>query len=134
MVSPERFGRKVATEQEPATLLQVSASASAHAANVSEAQNAWERAVLAELEKRKRYPTRAQRAGQQDTVYIRIVVDRAGRILSNTIYRSQQVDILDAAALDLVKESNPLPAPPAAVEGHSVEFIVPVEYLIRNSR
>lgn len=94
-------------------------------------QSEWEQAVLARLEKRKRYPAKAQRTGQQDTVYIQVVVDRLGRVMSSRIYRSQRVALLDAAALDLVKKSSPLPPPPATVEGDRVEFIVPVEYLIR---
>ena len=97
---------------------------------VDNAEQTWEGAVLAEFERRKRYPGEAQRAGQQDVVYVRLTVDRTGRILSAHIEKSQHFQLLDNAVLDVVRRSNPLPAPPPSVPGTVVEFVVPFDFFI----
>lgn len=89
--------------------------------------------MLAELARKKRYPAPARRAGMEDTVYIRIRIDRSGRVLSAAVAQSHRLDPLDAAALDLVHRTAPLPPPPS-VAGAEVEFVVPLTYSLAEAR
>ncbi|MEI9850314.1 MAG: energy transducer TonB [Sphingomonas sp.] len=98
------------------------------------AEGRWEQAVLASLERRKRISRSSAPSGQQDIVHVRILVDRTGRVLSSTIERSRHIASLDEAALDLVRRSSPLPAPPASLADGALEFVVPVNYSITEAR
>lgn len=94
---------------------------------------AWERRVLTMLSRKKVYPPSARRAAMQDTVYVRIRIDRAGRVLSCSIDHSSGFLLLDNAALDLVRRAAPLPPPPS-MTGTEIEFVVPVIYALNKAR
>lgn len=94
-------------------------------------EKAWEAQILQRLEHKMRYPVRAQRAGAQDVIYVRITVDRMGRVLSAVIDQSKGISLLDTAALDLVRRSGPLPAPPSSLSDRELEFVVPLEYTLK---
>lgn len=110
------------------------AAAAAAASSSAQGGGDWEQHVLAELARRKRYPAPARRAGMEDTVYVRIRVDRSGRVLSSAVAQSHRLDPLDAAALDLVRRTAPLPPPPPSVAGAEVEFVVPLTYSLAEAR
>lgn len=101
------------------------------AASIS-AEQSWENLVLARLLRNKRYPGEAEAAGEEDVVYVRITVDRAGNVLDSAIVRSRHFLPLDNGALDLVRRSSPLPSPPASISSNTVQFVVPVNYFIRH--
>lgn len=102
-------------------------------ATADRAEQTWEGLVLAKLERKKRYPWDAQRAGLQDTIYVHVTVDRSGNVLNTRIERSKHFATLDDAALDLVRRSSPLPQPPASVPGDTVDFVVPVDFFIKRA-
>jgi protein TonB len=96
-------------------------------------EEAWERLVLAALERKKRYPASAQRRGQQDTVHVQIIIDRSGNVLEARVLRSMHNRELDTEAVALVHRASPLPAPPDSILGESIDLVVPVEFFIRRS-
>lgn len=97
----------------------------------SNARPTWEGAVLAALNKVKRYPGYAQSRRQQGVPLIRFVMDRSGKVLSSRLERSSGVRLLDEEAVALPKRAQPLPKPPAAVGGEAIELVVPVEFFVR---
>jgi len=97
----------------------------------SRAEQSWEARVLAALERRKRYPSAAQNAGQEDVVYVRIVMDRGGRVLDAQIRRSRGYALLDGEVAALVRRASPLPRPPQEVAGERIALLVPVEFFIK---
>lgn len=105
-----------------------------NAAPPSNAEQAWEGRILAKLERNKRFPASAQRAGQEDTVFVRIVMDRRGKLLSAQVTRSRGFALLDREVMDLARRASPYPAPPASVAGEQVQIIVPVEFFIKRGR
>jgi protein TonB len=94
----------------------------------------WEGMVLAALERQKRYPTASQRRREQDVVYVRITLDREGRVVASRIHKSQNYAALDAEALDLVRRASPLPKPPESVNGERVDLVVPIEFFLSRAR
>lgn len=100
----------------------------------SNAEQQWEGLVLAALERNKRYPAEAQRSNQEDTVMVRLTLDRRGNVTDARIRRSRGYDLLDNEVLALVRRASPLPAPPAEVAGDHIEITVPVEFFIRRNR
>ncbi|AQR63439.1 hypothetical protein BZG35_08610 [Brevundimonas sp. LM2] len=104
------------------------------AAAPSNAEQAWEARVLAQLERNKRYPAAAQRAGQEDVVYVRLTLDRSGRVLDARVRRSRGYAALDGEVLALARRASPLPAPPAEIEGDRITLTVPVEFFLSRRR
>lgn len=97
----------------------------------SNAEQAWEGLVLAQLERNKRYPAAAQRAGMQDVVMVRLTLDRKGRVTDAKIRRSNGYGPLDAEVLALARRASPLPAPPPEVAGDPLVLTVPVEFFMK---
>lgn len=100
----------------------------------SNAEQSWEARVLAALERKKRYPGDAQREGQEDVVFVKIAVDRAGRVISSQIRKSHGYSLLDSEVMSLVQRASPLPAPPKEVSGNPVTLLVPVEFFLSHGR
>ncbi len=93
----------------------------------------WEARLIGHLEKFKHYPYMAQRAGQQDVVYVNVVIDRVGKVLGCEIARSRGFEALDREVHALFARASPLPAPPVEVPGESVMLTIPIEFLVRPS-
>ncbi|MEI9995035.1 MAG: TonB family protein [Rhizomicrobium sp.] len=98
------------------------------------AEESWEGAILAKLERAKRYPGLAQMRAEEDVVYLRFTVDRSGQVLTASIDRSRGFALLDDEVLSLIRRVQPLPPPPVQVKGDSIELVVPVEFFIRHGR
>jgi periplasmic protein TonB len=103
----------------------ITAPAADRLSNASEAN--WESALLAHLERFRRYPARARAARQQGTVYVRFRMNRAGIVLEAKVVRGGGSFALDQSALDTLARAQPLPAiPPDRPD--VVELTVPVEF------
>lgn len=84
----------------------------------------WQKELVAYLDKHKRYP----KAGAQKNV--RIVVgfelDRLGHVITTRIVESSGDPAFDAAALDMVRRSDPVPPPPPLIADDGLSFSLPV--------
>ena len=92
---------------------------------------AYRGVLYRELARNKRYPRRAQRRGQQGRVWLQFVLDRSGSVLNSSIAKSSGHALLDDATLELLRESSPLPAPPAGIPASQLKFLIPVDYNLR---
>lgn len=90
----------------------------------------WQGALLAQLEKFKRYPAEAQADRQEGTAYLHFTMDRKGHVLSANIETSSGHGLLDQETLALVRRAEPLPIPPDEVQGDPITLTVPVEFYI----
>ncbi len=100
----------------------------------SDAEQAWEGSLLARLERNKRYPPAARSAGQEDTVFVRLVIDRAGQLIDARLKRSSGFDLLDQETLALAKRASPFPPPPPQLAGAQIVRVVPIEFYIKRRR
>lgn len=97
----------------------------------SNALPTWQGALLAHLEKHKRYPRTAQLRRQQGTVTVVFTLDRQGRVLAQRLHKSSGHDSLDAETLALLNRAQPLPPPPVEIAGDRIELMVPVQFYLR---
>ncbi|WP_411391023.1 TonB family protein [Pseudomonas sp. MPB23] len=99
------------------------------------AKASWEGALLAHLQKYKKYPPGAQARGKEGLNRLRFVVDAEGNVLSyELVGRSGNAD-LDRATLDMIRRAQPLPKPPAdMVKSGSIEIVAPFVYNIEKNR
>jgi periplasmic protein TonB len=86
----------------------------------------WQRLLLAQLERHKHYPSQAR--GKVGEARLEFTLDRAGNVLTSRVVHSSGSEALDAAALALIKNAQPLPIPPAGLPEDLLSVIVPIVY------
>jgi protein TonB len=91
----------------------------------------WQGALIAHLERFKRYPRAAQIRRQEGAPLVAFSMDRNGHILSARLHTSSGYRMLDKEALDLITRAEPLPIPPDSVKGDPLSLVVPIEFFIR---
>ena len=91
----------------------------------------WKSALVARLERNKRYPHEAQSRGEQGTAQLAFSVDRSGGVHNARIAHSSGSSALDQATLDLIARAAPLPPPPPEISGGQIPISVPIRYNMR---
>lgn len=92
--------------------------------NAQKERAAWQRRLVAHLDRHKRYP--ADGAHREAQVEVRFALDSAGRVRTATLVRSSGLSSFDAAALDMMRRADPVPAPPDFMTDEALAFTVPV--------
>lgn len=111
---------------QPAKRAAAPQAASGGGSSVSPAR--WQSRLMAHLERRKRYPSGARRAGKQGTAQVRFSIDANGNVGSVSLSRSSGVPELDAEVVALVRRASPVPAPPPGVNR---TIVVPIRFSLR---
>lgn len=75
------------------------------------------------------YPPEAEEEGLESTIVMRITIDNAGRLLSVTVVRGNEVPVLARAALATIQKAQPFPPPPKEL-GDRITLDVSVDYRI----
>ena len=89
----------------------------------------WQKELIAHLDKHKRYP--AERSLKSAEILISFALDRMGHVLSTSIVKGSGDAAFDQAALAMVKKSDPVPPPPAAVADEGLSFTLPVIFRVK---
>ena len=77
------------------------------------------------------YPRRARRLGQEGTPLVVFSFDREGELLELQLKTGSGHELLDDAALEMLKDAEPLPAVPARMKGKSFSYALPVRFRLR---
>ena len=86
----------------------------------------WERQISAYFELHKRYPKTEKIKGVR--VKVSLVLNRLGHVVSLAIAESSGDPLFDEAALDMVRRSDPVPRPPAALTEDTFSYNLPVDF------
>jgi protein TonB len=86
----------------------------------------WQRGLVAQIERFKRYPPRA--AGRFGVARVAFTIDRRGRLTDVRMVDSTGAAVLDDEAIATVRRAAPFPAPPDAVSTDQLSFVVPIRY------
>ena len=89
----------------------------------------WQKELIAHLDKHKRYP--AQRSQKSAEILVSFALDRMGHVLSASIVKGSGDTAFDAAALAMVRRSDPVPQPPPLVADEGLNFTLPVIFRIK---
>ena len=92
----------------------------------------WQRELIAQIERHKRFPEGA--GGRSGVVKVAFGIDREGRLTEARVIASSGSPALDEAALDLIRHAQPFPAPPAGMGERELSFVAPIRYLARATR
>lgn len=87
--------------------------------------------LLAWLDRHKHYPRTARQNRVEGVVHLHFVMDRSGKVLNFRLEQSAGAEILDAAALDMIRRADPLPPLPREMTEQRLELVVPVEFFLR---
>src|ERR1700674_1892763 len=89
----------------------------------------WQKELIAHLDRHKRYPSdRSQKSAE---IVVSFVLDRMGHVLSTSIVKGSGDAAFDAAALAMVRRSDPVPQPPPAVADEGLNFTLPVIFKVK---
>ena len=100
------------------------ASVSAGVTNYSAVLQAW-------LQDHMRYPRRAKLRNMQGTATLWLSIDAEGHVLDFRIQQSSGHSLLDSEVEELVRRADPMPPVPEAMQASSIEFVVPVQFVLR---
>jgi protein TonB len=130
---PKRKHASVATAPSAADTRGARAAAPAPGATSQnpDALPSWKSALLARLERFKRYPPEAQSRGESGTAQLAFSIDRSGGVHGAHIIRSSGSSLLDRETLALPLRASPMPPPPPEVIGAQIPIVVPIRYNAR---
>ena len=86
--------------------------------------------LIAEIEKRKKYPRQARRSGAEGTCTLEIRVDAAGVVQSCGLAKGSGSPVLDAATSRLAGR---LAGMDTGVRGKAFRVLIPVRYSLRDN-
>ena len=89
----------------------------------------WKAKVVSWLKRHQRYPASAKSQRQEGNVQVAFTIDAGGRVKSARVSRSSGNAELDRAALDMVRRSSPVAAPPDGETTRSL--VVPVAFNLK---
>ena len=101
------------------------------AASPAKLQITWNKALVAHLNRFKRYPNAARTRGVQGEVSVTFTIDRTGQVVASHVLRSSGSTTLDDEALAVLHRASPLPSPPAQVAGATIDLTIPIQFKIR---
>lgn len=92
----------------------------------------YEQLVSLWIQKFKLYPEAARADFLRGEALVRIRIDRRGNIRDYVLERSTGHEILDRAAVDMIRRANPVPAVPNDYPaGETFEFLIPVNFQLQ---
>ena len=89
----------------------------------------WQKELIAHLDKHKRYP--AERVQKSAEIVVGFALDRTGHVLSASIVKGSGDPVFDAAALAMIRRSDPVPQPPPLVADDGLNFTLPVIFRVK---
>jgi protein TonB len=89
----------------------------------------WTKELVAHLDRHKRYP--AERQQKTAEMLISFELDRTGHVVSTSIVKGSGDAAFDAAALAMVRRSDPVPQPPPMVADEGLNFTLPVIFRVK---
>jgi len=89
----------------------------------------WKKELIAHLNKHLHYP--ARRTLKSAEILVGFALDRTGHVLSASIIRGSGDPVFDAAALAMIRRSDPVPQPPPLVADEGLNFTLPVIFKVK---
>ncbi len=91
----------------------------------------YRQSVLLWLEKFRYFPESASRREIEGQTIVRITIAKDGKLLASTVKESSGYELLDTAAIDIVRRAAPYPPIPKDVDGASIQLTVPIEFRLK---
>jgi len=89
---------------------------------------AYARKLLTHVQRYKRYPLAAERAGITGAARLSITIDRSGSVRGARLVSSAGNALLDKEAMEVAHRASPYPPPPPGMGGSTFSFIVTLRF------
>lgn len=120
---PKQYVREVNMPNVPAALK------NEPSAKEAEVMSRYTQLISLWIQKFKVYPDEARALGVEGSTMVRIRIDRKGNIRFYKLENTTGNEILDKAAIDMIKRANPVPAAPGDYPKEDLlEFLIPVSF------
>jgi protein TonB len=84
----------------------------------------WQKQLVAHIDRHKRYPSGSARRSVQ--IVLQFTLDRTGHVLAVDVAKSSGDAAFDAAAVSMMRRSDPVPPPPPLVADEGLSFTMPI--------
>lgn len=89
----------------------------------------YEQQISRWIQQHKLYPAAAM--GHEGKAIVRMRIDRSGYVRYYALEQSSGNQVLDVAAVDMIRRANPVPAvPPNYPAGNLIEFLIPITFRV----
>jgi protein TonB len=95
--------------------------------------NSYEKSLSELIRRHEKYPDRARRQGWQGTAVVGLSLSADGKVTDISIIESSGRNILDEAALTMVRRASPLPRAPEGLRGKERTVRVPIVFKLQDS-
>ena len=90
--------------------------------------------LMAWLNRYKEYPVEMKKKKKQGVVTLQFSINRQGELLDSKVIRSSGYPDLDAAAIRMLKQADPLPRIPGSMRRERLTLAIPIEYSLITDR
>jgi periplasmic protein TonB len=97
----------------------------------SEATMSWHKSLVFHLNKHKKYPHEARKAGEEGTTDVSFTIDRSGKVISTHLDHSSGSELLDKEAIEVLNRASPFPTPPSDVPNLTITLSLPIQFRIK---
>jgi len=87
--------------------------------------------VRAHLMRFQIYPSEARARGVDGIVRVRFMLGRSGQVLSSSLARGSGENVLDQAAIEMVRRASPFPSFPDSISDTRMDLIMPINFDVR---
>ncbi|WP_168203104.1 energy transducer TonB [Marinobacter fonticola] len=98
----------------------------------SDSEDSYLASLNRHLAQKYEYPRRAKRRNQEGTPVVHFEFDRQGNLIALSLSEGTRYRLLDEAALEIIRNSEPLPEVPESMKGESFSFSLPIRYELRD--
>jgi len=95
------------------------------------AVSSYQAQVLAHLTRHRIYPSEARSRGVTGVARVRFALGRNGQVLSTSLVGGSGEQVLDQAAIDMVRRAAPFPPFPDAITQARMDFAAPIRFDLR---
>jgi protein TonB len=97
----------------------------------SEASLTWHKSLVLHLNKHKKYPHEARKAGEEGVASVSFKLDRSGKVIASHLDKSTGSTLLDKEAIEVLARASPFPAPPSDVADVTISLTLPIQFRIK---
>lgn len=94
--------------------------------------SSYEKSLSDLIRRHEKYPDRARRQGWEGTAVVGLALSADGKVMDISILESSGRDILDDAALNMVRRASPLPRAPEGLRGKERLVRVPIVFKLHS--
>ncbi|HEX7811022.1 MAG TPA: TonB family protein [Burkholderiales bacterium] len=95
--------------------------------------SSYEKSLSDLIKRHEKYPDRAKRQGWQGTAVVALSLSAEGKVTGISVVESSGKEILDQAALEMVRRASPLPRAPEGLRGQERIVRVPIVFKLQDS-